>query len=161
MKKFRNYSLKEYTLELSKKEPVPGGGSAAALVAATGTSLIIMVANYSLDKGKSKAQENKFKKIIKDGTAIRNRLLELVDLDAEAYLGVVKARGKSKAEKNKAKRKAKAVPKETAKLCYKAIQLGPYLVEHGNKHLLSDVEVAVETLFAAFNSAMINVEINA
>lgn len=160
MKKYKNHTLGEYLNVLSKKTPVPGGGSAAALTAATGAALVSMVANYSCGKSKFKRIENKISGILKQSEKIRKRLLELVDLDAQAYLGVVKARGASPQIKKRASKKAAKVPHEVCQLCYKAIQLTPFLVENGNQYLVSDIEVAVEMFQAAFNSAHINVEIN-
>lgn len=83
-----------------------------------------------------------------------------MDLDAQAYLGVVAARKADPASHKAALRAAARVPREVAKLCYQAIELTPALVRDGNKNLLSDVEVAVELLEAAFKSALINVAIN-
>ncbi len=145
---------------MSKKTPVPGGGSAAALTAATGAALISMVANYSRGKSKSKRIEDKISSILKQNEKIRKRLLALVDLDAQAYLGVVKARTASPQVKKRASMKAAKVPHEVCQLCYEAIQLTSYLVKNGNQYLVSDIEVAVEMLQAAFNAAHINVEIN-
>ena len=160
MKKFQRYTLKEYLDSLSAKKPVPGGGSAAALTAATGAALISMVARYSLGKGASKTVEKKIEKTLAKSEALRERFLEYVDLDAEAYLKVVEARKGTAREKKAAARQARNVPLQVAKLCYTAVELTPFLVEKGNKYLVSDVEVAVELLMAAFHSAMINVAIN-
>ena len=160
MSHFKNFTLKKYLDVLSEKTPVPGGGSAAALTAALGAALISMVANYSLGKGKPPSVERRIKDVLKKSEKIRRRLLELVDLDAQAYLQVVKARHKSPAEKEKAKKAARRVPLEVGWLCYSAVELAPVLVEHGNKFLLSDVQVAVEFLLAAFKSAMVNIEVN-
>lgn len=160
MRKFKNHSVKEYLDELSLKVPVPGGGSAAALAGALGAALISMVANYSLGKNKSKTVDQKIKKLLKESERLRKRLIELVDLDAQAYLGVVKTRKSAPAIRKKALKRASQVPRETARLCYQGVLLAPYLVEKGNKYLLSDVEVALELLRAAYNSAMVNVETN-
>ncbi len=140
--------------------PVPGGGSAAALSGALGAALISMVANYSVRKDKPKPTDGKIKGILCESEKIRKRLLEIVDLDAKAYLGVVKTRKASPRIKNAALKKAREVPFETCRLCYKAVELTPFLVEHGNQYLLSDIRVALELLTAAFNSALVNVEIN-
>ena len=161
MTKYKNYTLSEYLGVLSKKTPVPGGGSAAALVGATGAALVSMVANYSKGKSRSKRRENKLCLILKQSEGIRKRLLELVDKDAQAYLGVVQARQASVQKKKKALREAAKVPLEVCRLCYKAVQLTPYLVEHGNPYLISDIEVAAELFLAAFNAARINVGVNA
>ncbi|HBG60376.1 MAG TPA: hypothetical protein DDX37_00825 [Candidatus Omnitrophica bacterium] len=154
MKKYKNFTIKEYLDVLSKKEPVPGGGSAAALTGALGAGLITMVANYSKAKSSSKVIEKKIQKIILESERMKNRLLELVDLDARAYIGIVEAKKGSSKEKNAAVRNAKKVSKEVCTLSYKAIQLTPFLVEKGNKYLISDIEVAIEMLFAAFNSSL-------
>ena len=64
MKKFKSHTLKDYSKSLSTRAPVPGGGSAAALTACLGASLISMVANYSLGRKKTKRVEAKIKTII-------------------------------------------------------------------------------------------------
>ena len=160
MRKFKNHTLKNYLDSLSARAPVPGGGSAAALAGSLGAALISMVANYSLGKNKSKSVERQIKNTLLKSEKIRKRLLELVDLDAQAYLGVVKTRRSKGAVKRKALKKARAVPMETCRLCYAAIQLTPLLVEKGNRYLMSDVQAAAELLEAAFHSAMINVQID-
>ncbi|MCA9405025.1 MAG: cyclodeaminase/cyclohydrolase family protein [Candidatus Omnitrophica bacterium] len=160
MKKFKNHTLQEYLDVLSKKVPAPGGGSAAALTGAAGAALLSMAANYSLGKGSSKRVETALKKNLERSEKIRKRLVELIDLDAEAYLALVAARKKSEKEKQAALKKARAVPKEIAKQCYNAVQLAPLLVKEGNPYLISDVQSACEMLKAAFQAAMANVEAN-
>lgn len=160
MKKYKDHTLQEYLNILSKKTPVPGGGSTAALIAACGAALISMVANYSKGKSKSKQVESRIRSILKQSEQARKRLLVLVDLDAKAYLGVVKARGASKHIRKSALRAAAKAPKEVSQLCYKLTQLTPYLVEKGNQNLISDIIVAVDLLFSAFNSSRVHVEVN-
>lgn len=166
MKPFKNYSLKKYTEVLASKTPAPGGGSAAALTAALGAALLSMVANYSLGKSASRANEKKLKDTLKQSEQFRKRFLALVDLDARAYLNVVKTRKaclpgrQAAARRIAARRKAAEIPLEVCKLCYKAVQMSPALVRYGNQHLISDVKVALELLLAAFNAARTNVEIN-
>ncbi len=160
MRKFKNFTLKEFLDALSQKVPVPGGGSVAALCAANAAALLSMVANYSLGRQKSKGAEARLVKALAKSEALRDRFLDLVDLDAEAYMKVVNARLGTAHQKTAAKKQAASVPKEVAKLCRQAIELTPVLVKDGNPSLLSDVEVAVELLFAAYKSAMINVRVN-
>ncbi len=152
--KFKNYTLKSYLDVLAKKEPVPGGGSAAALTGALGAALLCMVANYSKGKSQSKMVEKRIQRILDQSEAIRKRFLELVDLDAEAYLNVVKTKNASPREKKAALKGAQKVPQEVCRLSYKAVQLAPFLVQKGNKYLIGDVEAAIEMLMAAFNSAL-------
>ena len=160
MDKYKDYTLQNYLDVLSKKAPVPGGGSAAALTAAMGAALVSKVAHYSKGKSQSKRTTSRISNILKQSERIRKRLLTLVDLDAQAYLGVVKARGASDKVRKRVLKKAANVPREVSQLCYKLMQLTPYLVKHGNQYLISDVIVAADMLLAAFNSARVNVEVN-
>ncbi len=158
---FKDKTLQEYLDQLSRREPVPGGGSAAALTAAMGVGLISMVTNYSIGrKSNTNAVDKRLSQILTHSEAIRQRLLELTSLDSEAYLKVSAARVLDRKAQSQAARAARAVPQEVRKLCYKAIQLTPYLAQKGNPYLLSDVEVALELLMSAFNGAGVMVRIN-
>lgn len=157
---FTQQSLIQYSDRLASRDPVPGGGSAAALVSATGAGLISMAAQFSLNKSYPSSITNKIKSLLKDSERIRKRLLTLVDLDAHAYLGVVESKKASPLKKARALKKAQATPKEICRLSYSAIQLIPFLVQQGNPYLLSDLQCAAEMLLAGFRSAAINVQIN-
>ena len=158
---FKDKTLHEYLDQLSRREPVPGGGSAAALTAAMAVGLISMVTNYSLGrKANTKAVEKRLSQILAKSEPIRLRLLELTSRDSEAYLKVSAARSLDKKSQRQAAKEAKAVPQEICKLCYKAVLLTPYLADKGNPYLLSDVEVALELLMSAFNGARIMVRVN-
>lgn len=142
------------------KAPIPGGGSAAALSAALGAALISMVVRYSQGKGKTPVVQRKLQATLKTSERLRKRFLRLVDLDAQAYLGVVKTRKATKKRKKAALKHAREVPREVCRLCCEAVELTPFLVKEGSKYLLSDVKVALELLLAAFRSAQINMEVN-
>jgi formiminotetrahydrofolate cyclodeaminase len=159
---FKDRTLQEYSDQLARHEPVPGGGSAAALTASVGVGLISMVTNYSIGrKANTNAVNNRLTKILAQSEPMRLRLLELTSLDSEAYLKVSAARSLDKKAQREAAKEARAVPQEVCKLCRKAIGLTSFLVNKGNPHLLSDVEVAVELLGAAFKAAAVMVRINA
>lgn len=156
MKKFKNFTLQGYCDILSSKEPVPGGGSAAALSACLGASLICMVTHYSLGrKNNSSLTEKQLRKILYSAEKLKKRFLALVDLDAQAYLKVVKARKGSAQAKRRAQKASQAVPKEVCRLCYQAIGLTPFLVAKGNPYLVGDIEAAVEFLRAGFSAAKV------
>ena len=155
MPKYKNQTLSKYLNKLADKAPVPGGGSAAALTAASAAALISMVSRYSLGKSKTKSTEDKIKKILKENERIRKRLLTLVDLDVEAYLKVVKARKGTAQQKKVALKAAEKVPQEICRLTYESLKTTPFLVKKGNPHLIGDVQCAVELLLSAFNAAMV------
>lgn len=158
---FSKKTLQQYLDQLASREPVPGGGSAAALTAALGVGLVSMVARYSLGrKSNTTAIESRLSKILKLSEDIRRRLLMLTTIDSLAYMNIVNARKADVRAQKKASREAAAVGREVSKLCYKALELTPYLVEKGNPYLVSDIEVAIELLLAGFNASMVMVRIN-
>ncbi|MBF0532418.1 MAG: cyclodeaminase/cyclohydrolase family protein [Candidatus Omnitrophica bacterium] len=153
-KKYRDYQIAEYLQVLSAREPVPGGGSVAALTAALAAGLLAMVTRYSLGRGAAKPVEQKLARLLTDTDKIRDRFLDLAEEDSAAYLAVVASRKGTPAEKKAAQKQCDAVLREMKRLCPKAVGLAPYLVTHGSPYLLSDIEVAVELLNAAFNSVL-------
>ena len=158
---FKQVTLASYLEQLSRREPVPGGGSAAALTAALGAALISMAANYSIGrKANTKAVETRLAGIVRASETIRKRLLDLTSLDSQAYLKVVQARKQNALAQKKAARQAAAVGREVCRLCYKAIDLASFLAAQGNPYLISDIEVAVELLNASYRSSMGMIRIN-
>ncbi|MFH1360446.1 MAG: cyclodeaminase/cyclohydrolase family protein [Candidatus Omnitrophota bacterium] len=160
MRSYKSQTIQEYLGHLSSKEPVPGGGSAASLVAALGLGLIGMAARYAKGRKNSKAVDQKIKNILKRSEAMRRRLLQLVDLDAKVYLNVRKISNSKTTLKKKALKKAQDVPREVCRLCYEAVGMTPFLVKHGSPYLVSDIQVAVEFLLAAFRASLIHIEVN-
>jgi formiminotetrahydrofolate cyclodeaminase len=144
---YYNKSLKKYLDDLAAKLPAPGGGSAAALVAALGVSLIGMVINFTQGRPKYARYQTDLDKMLSVSERIRKRFLELVDLDVAAF-------------KSRDINKALSVPLEITKLCFETMKLCPPLVKKGNINLVSDVAVAAILLEAGFSSALFNVRIN-
>lgn len=140
-------TLKEYLDELAAKLPAPGGGSAAALNAALGASLISMVVNFTLGKPRYVKYEKELKAILEKSENLRNEFLRFVDLDVLAY-------------KSKNMRDALDIPFMVCRLSYEGIKLCPALITKGNINLISDVAVAAALLESAFKAAYFNVEIN-
>jgi len=144
---YRDETLKKYLDDLAAKLSAPGGGSAAAMTAALGASLISMVVNFTLGKPKYVQHENELKKIIDESEKLRIEFLDLVDKDVEAY-------------ESKDLHNALDIPFMVCRLCFECIKLLPPLIEKGNVNLISDVAVAAVLLESAFASANFNVEIN-
>ncbi len=139
--------LKSYIDDLAGKLPAPGGGSAAALTACLGASLVSMVINFTLGKPRYAGFEEKNRNWLEISERLRGEFLNLVDLDVEAY-------------RSKDTRKALDVPLMVSRLCAEAIKLCPELIATTNKNLASDISVAAVLLESAFASAKVNVEIN-
>lgn len=163
-------TLKKYLDDLAGRKPAPGGGSAAAMAAAVGVSLISMVANFTIGKEKYKSSENEIKELLSSSEALREKLMNLVDEDVVAYRKVscaYKLPKESPQDKKKREqaiqsglKEALAAPLEVCKCCHQGSKLCPVLLKKGNVNLISDVGVAVALLKSAFQSALLNVEIN-
>jgi len=157
--KLYNLKVSEYLEEASSKKPVPGGGSVAALVAALGASMIEMVANFSSGKNRFPHIQSEIKKILISTREKRKSLTLLIDEDAKAYREVAKA-FKSKKGTQQAIKKAIKVPLKIAEICLFLIKFCPFLIDKANPNLRSDAFIAEELLYAGFDCAQHNIEIN-
>jgi formiminotetrahydrofolate cyclodeaminase len=153
MKAYKNHTLEQYARALARREPVPGGGSVAALNGALGTGLIGMVAGYSLGKTGSAGNERKLKALAEKCETLREQFLALVDDDAKAYLKFSRIPPELRRDKARAARAAAKIPRRVCRLARSALDLIPFLVIHGNRYLISDLEIAVEQIWAAYRSA--------
>ncbi len=163
-------SCREFARELASKKPVPGGGGAAALTAALGVALNTMVANFSIGKKKFIDCKEKHEDLINQGEVLREKLVDLVNKDAEYFEPLSKAyimpsnTEEEKKQKQETLQKclkvACSAPMETLELTYAAIVLHKEILEISSKNIISDVGVGVQCLKAALNSAYLNVLIN-
>ena len=163
-------SCRDFANELASKKPVPGGGGAAAMVAALGAALNTMVANFSYGKKKFIDIKDKHEELIKRGEILRIKLMDLVDKDAEVFeplsraYAMPSASEEEKALKSETMQKclmdACSAPMETLEFSYDAILLHEQTADISSKNIISDVGVGVQFLKAALNSAYLNVLIN-
>lgn len=162
--------LKGYLDGLASRKSVPGGGSAAALAGALGVALLSKVANFTIGKKGYQDVESQMQKILESTENLRQALERLIDDDVFAYQKVREAYKLPQANKEeegrrnvciqKALKKALEVPLEVCRKSVEAITWCEFLLEKGNKNLISDVGVAAELLDSSFNSALLNVQIN-
>lgn len=155
---------------LANSEPTPGGGTAAAIVGAMGTSLLVMVTG--LAKSKTNTDEEKTALVAARAALepIAGRLMELADADTGAFNAVMaayklpKATDAEKAARTaaiqEALRGATVVPLDTLRACVDAITHSRIVAEHGNRAAASDAGVAIGLLRAAADGAAANVRIN-
>ena len=116
--------LRDYLNDLAARRPAPGGGSAAALSAATGVSLMSMVANYTAGNPKYKENEEKIADILKKSEKYRAQLQALVDKDVEAYeklSACMKKIAKDSPELDKLYKEAMKPPFEICKITAEAL----------------------------------------
>lgn len=170
MTSYRTMALVDLLDAFASNEPVPGGGSAAALAGALGASLLIMVAG--LPKTRTGAPEEAAD--LAEASArlrpLRDSLVELVDDDTRAYAAVLEAMRLPKAtEAEKDARRAAVaaamhgatrVPLETMRFCQQALRGAMIVAAHGNRNASTDTGAAVELLVAALRGAGMNVDVN-
>ncbi len=151
-------------------DPVPGGGSAAALAGAIGTSLLLMVAAIPKTKTGAPEETADLAEAATRLHPLRDQLLELVDRDSDAYKQVMDAYRLPKASEvekasrqdaiDRAMRSATATPLDTMRACQQALRGAVTVAANGNRRTTSDVGVGVELLVAALRGARMNVDIN-
>ena len=83
--------ITEFLDVLSSDAPAPGGGAAAAVAGAMGAGLGSMVANLTIGKEGYESVQDFFKEKLIKTEFLRAKLTELVDLDANAFSGVIKS----------------------------------------------------------------------
>jgi len=162
--------LKDYLDRLAAGTPSPGGGSAAALAGALAASLTCMVANFTVGRERFRAVEARVKKILSRAEEIRQNLAQLVEKDTEVYDEVSAAyqlprqtaeeKKKHRETIDRALRNATQVPLEVARYSRELLLLNQELAGIGNPNLISDVGVAGILARDAFQTAVLNIEIN-
>ncbi len=87
---FIRESLERYLNQLSSESPAPGGGSASALVASLGVSLLLMVSKITRKK-QSGGERKSLDRTIKGLNIILKDTKQIVDLDVRIYKNLIKA----------------------------------------------------------------------
>lgn len=156
-------SIKRYLDDLAARKAAPGGGSAAALTASLGVSLMLMVANYTIGNIKYKAFEEKVSGILTKLNKNKGRLERLIDEDVDSYnrLSIrMKGFNKDAPELQPFYKEASDVPLEICAIAAESLKLCDELAECGNRNLVTDTAAAAIMLEGAFFSAKYNVYIN-
>lgn len=162
--------LREVLDAVASAAPTPGGGSAAAVAAALGASLLAMVASLPKTRPRSADDRSALDRAAGALTRIRGQLAEAIDADADAYDQVVaasrqsRAAGTDPAEREaavqRALRAATEVPLAVMRLSVDAAIEGQAVAERGHRAAASDIGVALALLQAGLEGARLNVRVN-
>ena len=160
----------DFVAGTASKEPTPGGGAIAALTAATGAALAEMVANLTFGKKGYEAVQTEMEELQAKAEAIRERMLELSQADADVFnifmnaLGLPKNTDEEKAARTaaiqQAYKDAAMVPFEIGELANQIFDLAELASRKGNQNLITDGIIAAINARAAVKSAFLNVRIN-
>jgi formiminotetrahydrofolate cyclodeaminase len=163
-------TISEWLGDLASSEPTPGGGAAAAFLAATGAALVGMVTNLTIGNPRYAEHEAVQAAARSRAAELRAQAMELAEADEVAFGAVIEAyrlpKGTpdEKAGRTAAIQRALAgaarVPLRLAAVAAEIISLTESILDGANVNVLSDVAVAADAARAALTSAAVNVEVN-
>lgn len=148
-------TIAEFLAVLGSTEPVPGGGTAAALSGALAAALVQKVAALAQRRGRAGGEA------VERAQAFVRKFLELGQADAEAYAAVVEAQKTGGTALSKALAKAAGVPLEVAQKSLALMDLAERLLTVCPKSARSDLACAARLAWAACLSALYTVDANA
>ena len=166
----KDLKITEFLKKTASGEPVPGGGSVAALTAALAASLTEMVANLTIGRKQFESQESEMKKIAAVAEGLREKLQEDIDDDSAAYRKVMAAYQFPKNTEEEKKRRTQAiqdalkkaalVPLGVARDAFSIMTLAQKVIADGNPNAATDGAVAVMIARSAVLAALYNIKIN-
>lgn len=163
-------TVKEFLNKTAGSEPVPGGGSVAALNAAVAAALTEMVANLTIGRKKYEDKEEQMKQISALASTLRAGFIEDIDADSDAYnevFNAFKLPKETEEEKSERSRQIQAatkvaaeIPMGVARKAYDMMDVIVQVAETGNQNAVTDACVAIMTARTAILGALLNVRIN-
>ena len=142
-------TVKDFLDKVAGNDPVPGGGSIAALGGALASALATMVTGLTIGKKGYEASEEVMQHAQTLTTRFQKEFIALIDKDSEAY-----------DEVQEATRHAALIPMEVAR---KALEVMPVIADIarlGNRNAITDACVAMMAARSAVLGALLNVRIN-
>jgi len=168
--KLAGMTVREFVEETASESVAPGGGSVAANVGALGAALGTMVANLSAHKRGWDSRWEEFSDWADRGKACHDELLRLVDMDTEAFNGIMAAFGLpsgSDAEQQERSNAIQAatvaaieVPMRVMEVSLASMEVIKAMAEIGNPASASDAGVGALCARSAVMGAFLNVAIN-
>ena len=163
-------TVKDFLDKVAGSDPVPGGGSVAALNGAIASALAAMVASLTIGKKGYETHEELMRHIFDIAVQSKNVFVEDIDRDSEAYDSVFacfkmpKATDEEKAARSaaiqEATKHAALVPMQVARNAYELMSVIADVARLGNRNAVTDACVAMMSARNAVLGALLNVRIN-
>lgn len=163
-------TVKDFLDKVSGNDPVPGGGSIAALNGALASALATMVAQLTIGKKGYEMSEEVMRHAQILTARLQKEFIGLVDKDSEAYNAVFacfklpKATDEEKAARSvaiqEATKQAALVPMEVARKALDMMSVIADIARLGNRNAVTDACVAMMSARSAVLGALLNVRIN-
>jgi formiminotetrahydrofolate cyclodeaminase len=164
-------TVSEFLRQLAAEQPTPGGGSVAALVGALGAGLVCMVCVHTIARERYRDVDDRARRLLARAQELQGDFERATEADAAAYQSFADAqrsprdsqdqRAARSAAMQQALRDSTDVPLDVAAAAAELVGLARVAAEIGNESLISDAAVAASLAFAVFQSARLNVELNA
>jgi len=168
--KLIDLSVTGFSDEVSRETPAPGGGSVSSYVGALGASLAGMVANLSCNTRGWEDKVGKFSEMAIRVNKIREKLISLVDEDANSFNSIMEAYKLPKDTKENKINRSKAIKDATLYAAqiplnimiesFNSYDIIESLSIEGNQNSISDSGVACLCVHTAIYGAYLNVKIN-
>jgi formiminotetrahydrofolate cyclodeaminase len=166
----KDLSLVDYLAKTASGDPVPGGGSSAALNAALAAALIEMVAQLTIGRKNFESVDAELRAVAEKASTLRHKLTADIDHDSDSYAQVLKAfkmpkrtevekTGRTRAVQD-AFKQAALVPLGVARAAVSLMDLGRTVISKGNPNAASDGAAGVLAARMAARAAVYNVRIN-
>ena len=147
--------LERFLEIMAAREPVPGGGGAAAVSVALGAALAAMAARYSSDRLDDAGE------LAGKADELRVEVQSLIEKDAAAYSRVLEIyRSEERSGLGEALSMAADVPLSIAVAGAAVAELGAVIAEHGNPNLRGDAITAVLLAESGGRAAALLVNLN-
>lgn len=166
----KKLTVEGFINETASSSPAPGGGSIAALNAASSAALIAMVAQLTLGKEKYAASQEEMQEVAGKAGALKDQFLAFIDEDSNAFNKIMAAfklpKDTDEAKKarsaaiQEATKGAALVPFKVGKTANELFALAEAVILRGNPNAVTDGAVAAMNARAAVRGAFLNVKIN-
>ncbi len=163
-------TVKQFLDKVSGNDPVPGGGSVAALNGSIAASLAAMVAGLTIGKKGYEDKAELMEKIQKVMLENKTAFIADVDKDSEAYdkvFGCFKMPKETPEQKaarsaaiQEATKFAAEVPMSVARRAYEIMDMIAEVARKGNSNAVTDACVAMMAARSSVLGALLNVKIN-
>jgi formiminotetrahydrofolate cyclodeaminase len=159
-------SLRSFVDQVAAAEPVPGGGSVAALAGAMGAALGQMAIRITKEKKDYRQYAERYADALDRLAPNASTLLELVDADADSYRSVLEAYKLSKDSAARPKAiqdamiRATEIPSRTASCAAEALKVLEDLRAIVHINVASDLQVGMQMLRSSLRGAIVNMRTN-
>ena len=166
MEKLRDRSCADFSALLASAAAVPGGGGAAALTGSLAVALCAMASRLTAGRRKYADRSATLEEITARADELRERLLTLIDEDAENFAPLAAAYSLPKSDPayeealRRATLRACEAPLEMLRCCAAAVELLERARMLSSPLLLSDVGCGAAFARAAIACAAMNVLVN-